>query len=172
MKVKRKAFVFYGLHIGTALLLGLLIYLFCGRNIRILRLAGQWLPLDRLPEAGPGMVSRFARNYLCDMAWAYALVFAVYLFTGEEGNLGKLSAGCMIFAVITEWMQLAGFLSGTFDIWDIVLEGLAVLMAAFLIKRHKEKRGGFYEKEYENEDSGYGGAGSVPHDGGRERIHG
>ncbi|MFR8467246.1 hypothetical protein BLA28_26355 [Eisenbergiella tayi] len=169
---KWRASIFYGVHIGTALLLGLLVYVFCGRDIRILKLAEQWLPLEYLPEAGNGIIQSFARNHLCDMAWAYALVFSVCLIWREEGSLGRITAGCMVFAGLSEFLQLAGILTRTFDIWDIVLEWLAMIPAAFLIKRHKEKRGGQYEKENNKRDSGYGGTGSISYDGGRKRKFG
>ena len=80
---------------------------------------------------------QFVRNYFLDMMWGYALVYALYLFTGNDtAELMKILIIAFIFSAIMEVLQLTPFVRGTFDIFDIIVEFLAEVSAVFIIKKY------------------------------------
>jgi len=80
---------------------------------------------------------RFVRNYLLDMLWGYALVFALSLFTGNNtAEIRKIFIIAVIFSAVMEILQLTSIAKGTFDVFDIIVEFLAEVTAVFIIKKH------------------------------------
>lgn len=89
-----------------------------------------------------GLILKFVCNYVCDMLWAYALTLTVYLVQEKRRYiLIEMLIQCIVFEIFFEMLQKMGTVSGTFDIWDIILESTASIMAAVLI----------YRKEYSDE---------------------
>lgn len=87
------------------------------------------------------------RSYMPDMLWAYALVFSLMLITGNKtANVWKMFAIAGMFSTIMEVLQITGYVKGTFDVMDIIVEIIAELMAVFIIKRHDDMRRKSYEK--------------------------
>lgn len=82
-------------------------------------------------------IMRFVRNYLLDMLWGYALVFALFLFTGNNtAEIRKIFIIAVIFSAVMEILQLTSIAKGTFDVFDIIVEFLAEVTAVFIIKKH------------------------------------
>jgi len=82
-------------------------------------------------------IMRFVRNYLLDMLWGYALVFALSLFTGNNtAEIRKIFIIAVIFSAVMEILQLTSIAKGTFDVFDIIVEFLAEVTAVFIIKKH------------------------------------
>lgn len=82
-------------------------------------------------------IIRFVRNYLLDMMWGYALVFALFLFTGNNAaEIRKIFIIAVIFSAVMEILQLTSFAKGTFDVFDIIVEFLAEVTAVFIIKKY------------------------------------
>ncbi len=81
------------------------------------------------------------RNYLPDMTWAYALTFSVS-WVLYSCKLRYITTVSVCFCMLFEFSQLFGWLSGTFDYWDITLEICMTALCALIIKSHeaKEKR--------------------------------
>lgn len=78
---------------------------------------------------------RFVRLYFLDMTWGYALVFALYLLTGNNtADLIKLLILAIAFSAVLEFLQITSLVKGTFDVIDIVAEALAEMVAVFIIK--------------------------------------
>lgn len=89
------------------------------------------------------------RSYMPDMLWAYALVFSLMMVTGNKtANVWKMFAIAGMFSTIMEVLQITGYVKGTFDVMDIIVEIIAELMAVFIIKRHDMRRKS-YEKNQE-----------------------
>jgi len=81
----------------------------------------------------------FARYYLLDMLWAYALVFTLWLIDdNKEGATRKNLLIAFGFSIVMEVLQLTPFVSGTFDVFDIVAEFVAEF-AAFVISKNWRK---------------------------------
>lgn len=77
---------------------------------------------------------RLVRNYFLDMLWGYAFVFALFLLIGNSTvKRGKLLAISFSFSAVMEMIQMAPFVHGTFDLWDIGVEFLAEVFAVFII---------------------------------------
>jgi hypothetical protein len=97
-------------------------------------------------------VMKFIRNYLLDMMWSYALIFALFaLDDNNTANLLKIFPGAFSFSTIMEFLQLTPIAKGTFDVCDIAAEFLAEVIAVFIIKR-------LYEEDlYEKENKGISG---------------
>ena len=91
---------------------------------------------------------RLVRNHLMDMLWGYALVFALFFLCDRNSckdahshekdvnktvtsDLRKIFAISGIFSAMLETCQLLPGVQGTFDLWDILLELLAELLAVF-----------------------------------------
>lgn len=94
-------------------------------------------------------VFRFCRNYLLDMLWSYALVYALYL--AHNNNTVRLLRVFLIafgFSTVMEFLQLTSLAKGTFDIIDIIVEFLAELIAVFIIKKTHEEERKRYEKVF------------------------
>lgn len=90
-------------------------------------------------------IMHFIRNYLLDMMWGYALVFALFSFAGNNtAEIRKIFIIAVIFSAVMEILQLTSIAKGTFDVLDIFVEFLAEVTAAFIIKKH-------YSEEEEHE---------------------
>jgi hypothetical protein len=110
---------------------------------RIDSLLGRGFHLDNI-RFGTEAV-RFVRNYVLDMMWGYALVFALYFIMGNNAaGLTKLIMIASFFSTVMELLQLTPFVRGTFDVLDIIVEILAEATAVFIIKKH-------FMEEFHNE---------------------
>jgi uncharacterized MnhB-related membrane protein len=78
---------------------------------------------------------RLARNYLPDMLWGYALMFALYgiLKDNNVAKTGKILGLSVFFSLVLELLQLTPFIAGTFDIFDLLAEAGAQSLAAIII---------------------------------------
>lgn len=99
------------------------------------------LPIINYPE--------IIRNYACDFLWAYALFFCLRLSLGDKLK-GKhnlmVIAMASIVAVSLESIQMNTAILGTFDLWDIVVELIAIATAD-LIETIIERRFKSYEEK-------------------------
>ena len=76
------------------------------------------------------------RNYFLDMMWGYALVFALFYIIGNNAvKIEKIFWMAFIFSAVMELLQVTPFVQGTFDIFDIGVEFLAEIIAAFIINK-------------------------------------
>lgn len=88
----------------------------------------------------------FIRNYALDMIWAYSLVYALFLFTDKKlSELIGVIVVAFIFSTTIEFLQLTKYVKGTFDIYDVVLEAVAEIIAFTLIRINLEDKK--YEKK-------------------------
>lgn len=82
----------------------------------------------RIPEP----LGTFVSYHLADMLWAGALMFCVSLILGNA--LIKAAFVSVMFCAFTEICQLLGWMSGTFDPADILLEAVSVAFCFMIIK--------------------------------------
>lgn len=83
-----------------------------------------------------GNFFKLVRNYFLDMLWGYALVFALFYIIGNNAvKIGKILGIAFIFSAAMEFIQISTFIQGTFDIFDIGVEFLAEIVAAFIINK-------------------------------------
>lgn len=73
----------------------------------------------------------FVRNYLFDFLWAYAFASCVTVIT--DNRIIRLAIPITAL-VLFESMQLIWPNFGTFDVWDIVVEILAVITCALIYR--------------------------------------
>lgn len=79
---------------------------------------------------------KIIRNYVPDILWAYALMFALILIMGNKtADIWKMYMVAGLFSILIEVLQLTGLVKGTFDIKDIIVEIIAELVAVFIIKK-------------------------------------
>ena len=82
-------------------------------------------------------IVRFIRYYALDMLWGYALVFALYfILDNNTASLFKIFVIAYVFSVIIEILQLTSFVKGTFDVFDLVVERVAVIAAVLIVTRN------------------------------------
>lgn len=81
------------------------------------------------------IVLQAIRFYVLDMLWAYALVFAIEFIIGNNtANLKTVFGVAFLFSTTMEILQLTTLAKGTFDVWDIICEFVAEVIAVFIIK--------------------------------------
>jgi len=89
----------------------------------------------------------FIRNYVCDFLWAYAIFPALALVTetNDKKKLIRTITVALLLIILLETMQLVPFFVGTFDLWDIVTEIIAlflsILITNMIIRRFKNEKG-------------------------------
>ena len=138
MKKNRK-YYFLIMNILAPILIGAAVYYVISPNVIFVQqldsLLGNGIHVNTVSSNLFAM--RFVRNYLLDMMWGYALVFALYLFTGNNtAEIRKIFIIAVIFSAVMEILQLTSIAKGTFDVFDIIVEFLAEATAVFIIKKH------------------------------------
>lgn len=87
------------------------------------------------------------RNHLFDFIWAYSLTNSLFVVFGYEAKRIKI---CVIISIVMgivmEVIQLSDPTWGAFDIWDIITEMIAALLASLMIIKF------FYQGGLENEE--------------------
>lgn len=122
---------------GSLLALGLCIYLSSDSGSFI----SDWFStIIRFPKI---KYPSFIRNYVCDGLWSIALFLSLVAVLG----LGKVQILLSIvistvFCVLIESSQSFGYIKGTFDYFDMLIEiGTILFVSLLLFKRRKR-----YEK--------------------------
>lgn len=136
--------VFYWCNIISPILVGTVAYLLFRSDTYISQTLYRLFPwlkncsleyLEQFP-----WITALCRNFLPDILWAYALTYAVALLWLPERKISwQVLMICIPFEVGVELCQKVGFMSGTFDWLDIILEICATVLAALIIKAKKEK---------------------------------
>lgn len=116
----------------------LMYYIFCP-EVYFVKEIDILLGLNRWPICIPtsNMLMKMLRNYLMDFLWAYALMSLVLIFFSELG-LRKLVILIIGFEIFMELLQLHPSIGGTYDIFDILVEIVANILAIIIIQK-KEK---------------------------------
>ena len=87
-----------------------------------------------------GTVPALVNNYVPDLVWAYALVFVLYAAIGVyKRDLRLVIILSVLFTSITEILQLFSANMFTFDVTDITVQIIAILMASLIIKKMERK---------------------------------
>ncbi|MBP5260682.1 MAG: hypothetical protein J6Z43_00995 [Clostridiales bacterium] len=127
---------------AISLMIGLVIYLTNGSTTYI---SGSFEKL------GIKLISidypKIIKNYGCDFLWGYALCSGLQMFNSNAGSrlgLLKVITASMLLAIIMESLQKVSFISGTFDILDILVECGAICIAGFItntyMRRHQNEK--------------------------------
>lgn len=138
----RRTNVTLALNCLLALIIGALIYYFFSPEVifvkKIDEVIGSGLHFEL--SLHDSWILRFIRFYFLDMLWAYALAFALKLILGNNtANLKRVFWGAFIFSTTMEILQLTPLAVGTFDMWDIICEFVAEVIAVFIIKNTLEE---------------------------------
>ena len=81
-------------------------------------------------------ILRVVRNYIFDILWAYAFMSMCYYICCDSKNGAIMSFQIALScSIILECLQLFPNIRGTFDGIDIICEGMAELLALFIIKK-------------------------------------
>lgn len=135
--MERRINVTFVLNCLVALIIGAVIYYFFSPKVIFVK------QIDKIIGSGvhftvsfrDNWIICFIRFYVLDMLWAYALVFALRLFMDNNAaNLKRIFLVAFLFSTTMEILQLTPLAEGTFDIWDIVCEFVAEVVAVFVIK--------------------------------------
>lgn len=133
--MKKKNLFLYA-NIIIPLFIGLVIYLFCYRNTYINSIFENYLGLFLPYLYFDNIIYRFVTCWTCDILWAYALTFSLFFcFKDFKRSLLFSSLLSVLLSIIIEFLQIRGYINGTFDMWDIILEISAISLAVIIIKR-------------------------------------
>jgi len=130
----------YLLNILIALVTGGSVYIIFRKDTYIASFFWAIFPVDISIPNVDLMSIRFIRNYLGDILWAYALTISLWL-AFDKTNLYRTSIVSFLFCVFCESLQKIEALHGTFDVMDIITEGITVGIAAFVINLIKKNEG-------------------------------
>ncbi len=138
-------FLFYGINIVLPLLIGGAVYIAVLGDTYITGFISRIVGIQFRQIVLPAWLEYIARNFLSDFLWAYSLAFALsILFRYSRRNTMIVLGTSLFFIVTIELLQKTRAFSGTFDVIDILLESIAILLALFFIKLfeevHNEKR--------------------------------
>ncbi len=117
-------------HVGAPLVTGLLCYAFARpAHLRMHDWVANWvmLPTPEVPPAWGGWIS----GWLPDAAWAYAGTwYYCHIWRGIDSLAARVWRGLIptvaVCAEIGQWVRL---LPGTFDGWDLLFTGMAIIWA-------------------------------------------
>lgn len=83
-----------------------------------------------LSVASDRFIYRGIRNWLFDFLWAYSLMSAVILLCGADyGNRRLIIGAVATFEILMELSQLLPGVRGTYDIFDLIVEMVANVLA-------------------------------------------
>lgn len=75
-------------------------------------------------------IYRGVRNWLFDFLWAYSLMSAAILLCGADYGNRRLIIGVVAaFEILMELSQLLPDVRGTYDIFDLIVEAVANVLA-------------------------------------------
>lgn len=72
------------------------------------------------------------------MLWGYSLVFAVYMIIDDNAASMRILIYVLVFSTFLELLQLLPTVPGTFDLLDMLVEGVAEILAVIIIKKYEE----------------------------------
>ena len=72
------------------------------------------------------------------MLWGYSLVFAVYMIIDNNAASMRMLIYVLVFSTFLELLQLLPTVPGTFDLLDMLVEGVAEILAVIIIKKYEE----------------------------------
>ena len=125
------------LHILIPIAFGGIIYYLISPDVIFVKIMDSLLKFNiHITEMNmDSLTLRFIRNYFLDMLWGYALVFSLFFI--NDNNTARIKGILVIafgFSTIIEILQVTPIMKGTFDIYDIIVELLAEVIAVFIIK--------------------------------------
>lgn len=117
------------------LLIGLFFYLTSGKNTYLSsHMADLGVQLMRI------QYPLILQYYFCDFLWGYSLYSGLRLFINNRSIVLLISIST---ASVMESIQLLSFVPGTFDVCDILVESLGIVIALLttqmIIRRHKNE---------------------------------
>ena len=135
-KNNQKQKLFIVLHFILPLFMGACIYFIIDPNTEFAK--GVYRVWGWKSEVGfvkRGILSTFLRNYALDMLWGYALVFALYYANGcNAAKIPHIFCASFLFSILMELFQWIEIAEGVFDFADIVVEGIAEGIAAYVLR--------------------------------------
>ncbi len=133
--MKRKN-LFLVANIIIPLFIGLAIYLFCYKNTYINSFFENVFHFSPPYFYFNSPFHQFIISWLCDILWSYSLTFGLYFCFKDFNKPLTISIALAVFlAIVMESLQLFGYVSGTFDAYDIIFEIAAILLAVIIIKK-------------------------------------
>lgn len=128
--------IFMALNIVIPILTGAIIYYLIAPDVIFVKQIDSALGIQDHSALilGHSLCVELMRNYLLDMIWGYALVYALFCVMGcNVSQLRKCLVIAILFTCITEISQLTPLVRGTFDLIDIVVESISELSATGII---------------------------------------
>lgn len=138
---KRKLCFSFALNAFFALITGLIYYILRRPDTRVTQICGLIFSFQTESPlvSGGGSFFHIMDCYLADFLWAYALAFTLHAPVQFAPRLeSRVFILCLFGACLTEFLQFLPSFGGVFDVFDIVVQLAAVLIAKSLIIRMKK----------------------------------
>lgn len=134
-----RRFLFYSINTILPLLIGGAVYIGVRGDTYISGFIYRITGIQFRQIVLPAWLAFTARNFLSDFMWAYSLAFALsVVFRYSRRNTMVVLGMSFTFVVTIEFLQKTRAFSGTFDVFDILLESIAIILALVFIKWFEE----------------------------------
>ena len=127
------------LNIIVPLLIGGTVYLISSPNVIFVEFINVHIKSISPVINFDSVIGKFIRNYIMDILWGYSLLFAIY-FILNESKIWLIFIAAFIFSAFLEGIQIFSSIPGTFDVWDIIFEGIAEIIAAININNMRRQK--------------------------------
>ena len=126
---KKKRICFLLFNAVFPLLIGFVFYLLFVPSAFVTKLVCVLLNVDVL-QTGIDLSGTFLTSYFADWLWAYALfiIVSAFLLTKPKDIFITMTI-CVLFEALIETAQLTGWIDGTFDVIDVIVETQANVTA-------------------------------------------
>ncbi len=131
----RKKFLFWSVMIVFPIVVGLIVYLIFKPSAYVSKLIIDCLGLEEINiQTSNNWFWNYIHYYLCDFLWAFSLTSVVALILDNNRFKAFLSVLiCSFVGTIVELMQMWKFISGTFDIVDLVVEFIGSILSIIIV---------------------------------------
>ena len=127
------------LNILIPLFLGGGLYIFTSSDVLFVRFITSCMGGTKITVHCDAMWYLFIRNYLADILWGYSFVFAICL-SADITATWKIFLLAFAFSVFVEMLQIQERVLGTFDFFDITVEGAAEIIAVMILKNMRRRQ--------------------------------
>ena len=122
------------LHCAFSLFIGFFIYLFLRSDTYIHQFIYFFIELPNFDDMQNALFV-FLKYYFVDALWCYALFFALAaVWLHQKKDILLIFICCALYGIVWELLQAGKFITGAFDIIDILMYLTADTVAVWIIK--------------------------------------
>ena len=140
----RKSVIFWFMMVVIPLVVGLVVYLFFKPSAYVSKLITSTLGIRGLSVQVPNdWFWNIVRYYMCDFLWAFSLTAVIALIFYDSRYTVFISISiCLLVGIFIELMQLWHFVSGIFDVGDLIAQSIgsiiSIIISMMYLRRNEQ----------------------------------